>query len=391
MGKLFQSTDFTTANYREFSVRLNRQLQELREEIKMPSFNREHFTLGAELETYLVDDDNAPADVNQKVIELAGKHPSLTTEINRYNLEMNLSPVETKNCAPFRKIEEEMHSLLEMLQKVARQVQTNIVFIGILPTLKQEHLSEEHMTDEPRYHSLSKSLCHKPYRINITGKDSLQLAGEGCSAEGANTSFQIHLRVPADRFANYYNAAQLVTPLLLSFAANSPLVLGKRLWQESRIALFKQSIDFRDHDLPWRQPARVSFGHGWIRKEAWELFAESIGLYEPIVPVLYDDGGPDDISFPELLLHHGTVWSWNRGSLRPGKGRAFANRVPLSSRRPERAGYARQHCPHHRLDPRTSRLHGLLLRPPPLSLCRIQFLSSSQERPRCQTGVARDG
>ena len=138
--------------------------------------------------------------------------------------------------------------------------------------------------------------------------------------EGANTSFQVHLRLPADQFANGFNAAQLTSPLLLALSGNSPLVLGHRLWQESRVALFKQSVDFREHvNLDWRQPSRVSFCHGWVRKEAWELFAENVSLYEPLLPILFDEEESQKASLPELLLHHGTIWPWNRAVYAPGE------------------------------------------------------------------------
>lgn len=318
MGQSIQVKEFTDADYREFSIRLNTQLQELREQIKGPSFNQKRFSLGAELEVYLVDEEYAPACVNEQLLELSN-NPCLTPELNRYNLELNLTPVDVKGTAPFSLLEREMRYLLDGLQNHAQGMGVYIIPIGVLPTLRENHLTEEYMTDRARYHALKKSLCgvdYKHYQISINGKDRLVLEGEGVSVEGANTSFQVHLQLPADQFANYFNASQLTTPLLLALSANSPLVLGHRLWQETRIALFKQSVDFREYiNVDWRPPSRVNFCHGWIRKEAWELFAENVALYEPLLPILYDDEG----SLPELRLHHGTVWSWNRAVYAPGE------------------------------------------------------------------------
>ena len=189
--------------------------------------------------------------------------------------------------------------------------------IGILPTLQKCHFERQYMTDRPRYHALERGLCNasreKTYKINIIGQDHLVLEGEGVTVEGANTSFQVHLRVPANRFPNYFNAAQLTAPLVLAMTANSPLVLGNRLWQESRIALFKQSVDFRKYKSPnWRPPSRVTFGHGQLRSSAWELFAENVSLFEPLLPILYEDEECVPPKLPELCLHQGTVWPWNR-------------------------------------------------------------------------------
>ena len=320
MGQSLELKDFTNKDHRKFSKRLNVQLEQLREQIKKPSFSSSFFSLGAELEVYLVDEKFEPACINEQILELAN-NSCFTPEINRYNLELNLTPVNSKGVSPFALMEQEMRQLLDELHGYALDMGSRVIPVGILPTLKKCHLTEKFMTDQARYHALKRGLCgegHKNYRINIDGKDPLVLEGKGISVEGANTSFQVHLRVPADRFADYFNGVQLTAPLLLALSANSPLVIGHRLWQESRIALFKQSIDFRDHgDLHWRQPARVSFGQGWVRKEAWELFAENVALYEPLIPVLYDEA--DSSSLSELRLHHGTVWSWNRAVYAPGE------------------------------------------------------------------------
>ena len=315
MGEAIYKEAFTPAEYREFSIRLENQLGQLRDLLATDSFNHWQPSIGAELEMYLVDNDYMPAAVNEELLELA-KHPQLTPELNRYNLEFNLSPVPAPG-QPFAAIDSELREFLDMLQGHARSIGANIIPIGILPTLQERHLNQVYMTDRPRYHALARGLCGvrgKSFYIDINGKDRLSLEGEGVTVEGANTSFQVHLRVPANQFARQFNSAQLTTPFTVALAANSPLIAGHRLWQESRIALFKQSIDFRERDHPdWRQPARVSFGHGWVRDSAWELFAENVALYQPLIPALIDEEDSGGIpSLPELCLHHGTIWPWNR-------------------------------------------------------------------------------
>jgi len=124
--------------------------------------------------------------------------------------------------------------------------------------------------------------------------------------------------VPAHRFADYFNAVQLVTPVVLALASNSPSLFGHHLWDETRIALFKQSIDSRSpNHKTWRHPPRVYYGNGWTRS-AWELFAASASLYPPIIPLMSEedpmaviDRG-DVPKLAELRLHQGTTWPWNR-------------------------------------------------------------------------------
>jgi hypothetical protein len=135
------------------------------------------------------------------------------------------------------------------------------------------------------------------------------------------------LKVDPQRFANTYNAAQLVTPVAVALAGNSPVFLEQLLWDETRIALFKQSVDSRDpSEWSWRRPSRVAFGTGWVREGAHELFAESVALFPPLIPLCGEedalacvaDGGLPRLD--ELRLHHGTVWSWNRAVYDPGQG-----------------------------------------------------------------------
>src|SRR5690606_24415307 len=121
----------------------------------------------------------------------------------------------------------------------------------------------------------------------IAGHEALYLHWRDISLEGSSTSLQIHLRVEPASFARVYNAAQLATPVVLAVSGNSPFLLGRRLWDETRIPLFEQSSDDRPE---WarrcRTPTRVSFGSGWVRTGALELFEESVRHHRAIMPVL---------------------------------------------------------------------------------------------------------
>ena len=314
MGDFVKKREFTEQDYEEFSIRLATQLAEMHHQIQLPPFSRKIFSIGAELEVSLVDQNLRPAAANEELLELAD-NPNLTLEINRYNLEINVPPV-TPPGSPFAELEKSLNDFLLLLQQKGEQIGVQAVPIGILPTLQKRHLARKFMTNQFRYHAMEKSLCGirgKKYNININGKDRLEMQGEGVTVEGANTSFQVHLQVPADRYRHYFNVAQLTTPLVLALCGNSPLFLGKRLWHESRVALFKQSVDFRDQSNPnWRPPSRVTFGTGWLRNSAWELFTENVALFPSLLPILYDEDTETPPRFPELCLHHGTVWPWNR-------------------------------------------------------------------------------
>ena len=110
-----------------------------------------------------------------------------------------------------------------------------------------------------------------------------------------------------------FNAAQLTIPLVTAIGANSAIFLGNRVWDETRIALFKQSLDIRhQHQYQWHEPTRVNFGFGWLKDNVWELFAQSVALYPPILPALCDNDSANNERLEELNMHMGTLWPWHR-------------------------------------------------------------------------------
>jgi gamma-glutamyl:cysteine ligase YbdK (ATP-grasp superfamily) len=314
MGLDITQTEFSTAEHQAFAVRLEQNLQRLQALMAEPGFGAGEASIGAELELYLVDENGRPLCINNEVHALAAD-PQLTLELNRYNLEYNLTP---QACAgqPFRALEAEMSGQLARLSGLAGQCGGSVVPIGILPTLQHTDFGAHCITDKARYHALVKQLIRRrgsDFFIDINGADPLRMAKEDITLEGANTSFQLHYRVTPQEFASTFNAIQLATPLVLAVAANSPTLFGHRLWHETRIPLFKQSIDTRHRDrYRWNPPARVNFGHGWLRRGALELFREAVRLYPPLLPVVAESGGDGDVSLAELRLHQSTVWLWNR-------------------------------------------------------------------------------
>jgi hypothetical protein len=322
MGAEITRETFGEQDYAKFRERLERCLSDLGELLGRPGFGAGPATMGAELEACLVDDAARPLPRNQAVLDLVAD-PRITLELNRYNLELNASPVPLAG-RPFTALAGELGPLLDRAGDAARAQHGRIALIGILPTLRPAHLDLGMVTDAVRYRALDRGLrrLHRgPFRIRITGDEALELTSEHVTAEGANTSFQVHLRVAPGEFTRVYNAAQLATGPVLAAAGNSPTFLGRRLWQETRIALFKQSVEDRDCAGPRRGPGRAAFGTGWLRDGALELFTESVRRHEPLLPFVSD--APPRHGVPpldELRLHQGTVWRWNRAIYDPAAG-----------------------------------------------------------------------
>ena len=314
---------FSDADYARFGERLATQVAHLTRVCSRPGFGAGPASIGAELELPLVGSDWRPCPCNLAVLsDLAD--PRATVEIARFNLELNLTPV-TAAGAPFTVLGDEITSLLRALGPIAAKHGARVVPVGILPSVLPSDVTHDAMTDLPRYRALERAvnrLRRGPAHLRIRGDDSLDITDHGVMMEGANTSFQVHLRVPADRFADTYNAAQLATTVAVAISGNSPVFLDHLLWDETRIAVFKQSVDARtSDDLAWHRPARVAFGHGWVRKGAPELFADAVRLHPPIFPVCdethLDDPDADVPELAELRLHQGTVWRWNRAIYDP--------------------------------------------------------------------------
>lgn len=316
MGTEIEKTQFSSSDYVEFSRRLLEQLEQLKKQLKTPIFGTDSLKIGAELEMYLVDNSGQASTKNQQLLK-ALNDEQYQPELNQYNIELNLSPVDINN-APFSTLLKEIQSKTKRLEEIAKQQEVNIVPIGILPTLAEADLDDSNMTETKRYRCLAEHLYQargEDFKININGEQSLSTNLKDICAEGANTSFQVHLMVPKEQLESTFNAALLTAPLVVAACANSPIFLGKSLWDESRIALFKQSLDVRlENDTQWQQPTRVNFGHGWIRNSIWEYFAEAVALYPPLLPYLSkeSDTQNDIPELKELLLHVGTIWPWHR-------------------------------------------------------------------------------
>lgn len=286
--------------------------------------------IGAEQEMFLIDQSLHPAPVGGEVLERAGD-ARLTTEIARFNLEANLTPrLLTASC--FREMEQELEEVLRHTREAARAFGADVLMAGILPTLETSDLTLQNMTRSPRYAELNRALLRMrggSFAIHIKGLDELQMKHDNFMMEGCNTSFQIHLQVSPKEFVPLYNMAQAITAPVLAAAVNSPLLLGHRLWQETRLALFQHSADDRSMAHQARsQPTRVGFGEGWMKHSVIEMFREQIARFRVIIV-----GETDDDPFARLKrgeaprlsalrLHNGTIWPWNRPCYGISEGRA---------------------------------------------------------------------
>jgi len=276
--------------------------------------------IGAEQEMFLIDRELRPAPVAPEVLSEIND-PRLTTEIARFNLEANLTPLLlTGSC--LSEIEKELDEVISLARKGAEAFGADVLLSGILPTLLKSDLTLENLTPNPRYRELDRGVIRLrggPFEIHIKGVDELHLKHDNIMMESCNTSFQVHFQSnPAD-FVKHYNTAQAITAPVLAAAVNSPVLFGQRLWQETRVALFQHSTDARSRpQLARGQPTRVSFGDNWLEHSVIALFHEQILRFRPIM-ISQPDEDPfavlargDIPLLSALRMHNSTVWRWNR-------------------------------------------------------------------------------
>ena len=276
--------------------------------------------IGAEQEFCLIDYSLRPKMINQEMLAtLNDEH--FTTELAQFNLEANLDPLTFSKNA-FSQLENDLISLLTIANKNAHELGAKIILTGILPTIRKADIAIENMTPNPRYMELNNAILKArddDFKFNISGTDQLVDSHDNVLYESCNTSFQIHFQIDPNRAADYMNWAQLISAPVLASSANSPIFMGKRLWQETRIALFQQSADTRKLKSSLRNEwSRVSFGNHWEKGSALDIFQESVARFKILLPIEITQDALEQLengTIPKLKalsLHNGTIYKWNR-------------------------------------------------------------------------------
>ena len=242
-------------------------------------------------------------------------------ELGQFNVELNLAPRRLQGRVLYDS-ERDLADVLDGCRARIERLGARLVAVGMLPTVSAEQLTVERISANPRYALLCRRMRaarHRPFLVRILdGCEPVEFTTDVAAPDAATTSLQLHLRVPPDRFAAYYNAAQMIAGAQVAVAANSPYLLTRQAWQETRITLLEQLLDSRrPREVRAGAPARVRLGDGWVNGPV-ELFDELVRLFPPLFPTLEAED-PDAAleagrvpGLRELRLHNGTVWRWNR-------------------------------------------------------------------------------
>jgi CBS domain-containing protein len=306
-----------------FMRKLLQDVQALEHMLKEGWFETGIVRIGAEQEMALVDNVTLrPALVNMQAMESLKHYPWADTELAQFNLETNLTPRQLHGKC-FSEMAAENAKYLSIIANVLKPLNTQIVLTGILPTVRKHDMIMQNLTPKPRYkalmESINRQLVGSDYELRLVGIDELRLKHDSPLLEAVNTSFQVHLQVTPENFVQLYNIAQVLTGPVIAIAANSPIVFGRRLWHESRIAMFQQSLDTRtsqDH-MRERNP-RVNFGNQWLKESILDIYKEDIARFRVLLGgeveedaiALVKEGKVPKLR--ALQIHNSTVYRWNR-------------------------------------------------------------------------------
>ena len=288
--------------------------------LKERMFEEGDLWIGAEQELCVVDNEFNPTTSALKLLDsINDSH--YTNELALFNMEINLDPLPLKGDC-FLKMESSLIELMNLGYNETDKINEHIIMTGILPTLKYHHLQSQYMTPIARYKTLSQALSKirgSKFEVYLQGVDDLIMGLGSVLFEACNTSFQLHLQIKPQDFVNQHNWSQMIAGPVLSACVNSPLLFGNELWSETRIALFKQSLDTRSSQkfLRMKLP-RVYFGRGWLKNSPVELWKNDLMRFPLLVTSddlkdsksLIEEGKIPDLR--GIRLHNGTTYTWNR-------------------------------------------------------------------------------
>ncbi|MCY7396348.1 MAG: glutamate--cysteine ligase [Nocardioides sp.] len=323
MGEEVDAQEFSRADRTRHRAKVRRCLDVFARMLSEARFDTDDPMTGLEVELNLVDEQGDPALRNAEALA-AIADPDFQTELGQFNIEINMPPARPREGG-LTTFEDNLRRSLNDAETKSAAVGAHLVMIGILPTLAEGHMGQQSISANPRYRLLSEQILSargEDITIAVSGHgtpaEHLDTSADSIVPEAACTSTQLHVQTSPDQFAAYWNASQVIASIQLAVGANSPYLMGRELWRETRIPLFEQATDTRSEELKAQgvRP-RVWFGERWITS-VFDLFEENVRYFPALLPVTEDEdpaavleaGGTPALS--ELRLHNGTIYRWNR-------------------------------------------------------------------------------
>lgn len=323
MGQEITEARFTRQDFEQFHQRLTEETRLLGQWFAENQFRSCEPVAGIELEAWLVDQQYQPAPINAQFLGDLDS-PLVSPELATFNVEFNIDPQNLRGDA-LSHMTSDLEQNWQQARTVARNLDADLVMIGILPTVENRHLVMENLSAMNRYVALNHEILRqrggRPLKLDIHGPDILRTEHMDVMLESATTSFQIHLQVSPEYATRAYNASMIASAPLVAVSANSPYLFGKDLWAETRIPLFEQAVESGGYEKDAHGPMRrVTFGSGYVRQSLLECFQENLDHYPVLLPTSFESP-PGEMA--HVRLHNGTLWRWNRPLI------GFENSKPL--------------------------------------------------------------
>ena len=310
MGQEVTSSHFQKQDFASFASRLREETALLQTWFEHGEFDNEHRVGGFEIEAWLIDRDYKPAPINATFLEHVNS-PMVVPELSQFNVEINTEPQALQGKA-LSTMYKNLKATWGHCRKVARKLESALVMVGILPTVRDTMLTLENISHWIRFRALNEQLLRQrkgvPFTLDIHGRDGLEMSHQDVMLEAAATSFQVHLQVPQAESVRAFNASLILSAPTVAVAANSPYLFGLDLWDESRIPLFEQAVAV---NAPATSvPNRVFFGQGYAEDSLFQLFADNLDQFPLLLPKVEADEPAS--AMHHVRLHNGTIWRWNR-------------------------------------------------------------------------------
>ena len=196
MGEDVTARTFTREDRQLYREKVHRCLDVLARMLAESRFDFDQPQTGMEVELNLVDEDGRPSLSNAEVLAQIDD-PAFVQELGRFNLEINVPP-KSLMADGVDRYESEVRHALNAAENLARGIGAHMVMIGILPTLFDEHMTPESLSNNPRYALLDQQLLlarGEDLRIDIRGgPETLEVFSDSIIPEAACTSVQFTFR-----------------------------------------------------------------------------------------------------------------------------------------------------------------------------------------------------
>lgn len=323
---------YLAADYHRFQQNLALEIEDFSLAISTNNVSKQKVKYGAELESWIVDKNKFDAQPKNEWLLKELSTQSFVPELSKFNVEYNSDVYEATGFC-LRNFESELQAAELKLKRAADNIDCKVLHIGSLPNLTRSKMQINNMSNKERYHTLNQQIIDKnhgkPQHYKIEGQEEkLDFSSNSIMPVAATTSFQMHYQPSFQEFIASYNACLYLSAPMLALTANTPFLFGKRLWDESRIPLFEQSMPNSTSAL-----GRVGLGYGFMKESVCEYFRYNHDEYDVFFP---ENENFERGRFTHNSVHNGTIWHWNRVVVGRGdEGQDYGVRIEF---RPVSAG-----------------------------------------------------